>query len=886
MTGQTVSHYRILDKIGSGGMGDVYLANDISLDRQVAFKILPPELAGDPDRRARFKREAKAVAALNHPNIVTVHSVEEADGVHFMTLELVRGKTLAELLPRKGIAVSKFFEIAIPLADALAATHQQGLTHRDLKPANVMVSDDGRVKVLDFGLAKAELDFWSRGGGAIDTRSMTQEGDVVGTPAYFSPEQAEGKTVDARSDIFSLGIVFYEMLTGQRPFGGANAVSIVASILRDTPCPVSELQPAIPRELARLVHRCLAKNPVDRYQSAVDLRHSLEETKHDIDSGDLVLSQWPTRARLRSIRVPVTILAVSLVAVVSTLLIRNRQTQEVPAVPRLQNAVQVTSALDMESYPTWSPDGLRLAYQAYESSPLLAGSQDIWVAQPGIGEPVNLTKSPAHDRGPSWSPDGRVIAFLSDRDGGSGLYTVAAIGGSPRLVLSLPGVAFNNWNAPQWSSDGTRLFVAVREADRNVVIALILESLQTTRVLLPDHDGDICWDLSVSPGDRRFAYLAAAGGNPDVTRLWTIPASGGEAVPLTDGRTNVRNPTWSEDGRKVFYVSNRGGSMDLWQQAVTDDGSPVGKPLAITHGLGIRSAAFSPGGSRLAYARGGRVSTLSRVPLLSDRAATWADAVKVTSEHSYIEFVDLSPDGQQLAVNSDRRGNPDLWVLPSAGGEMTQLTTDPTPDWNPRWSPDGSEIAFYAYRSGNRDVWVMPSRGGPARQLTSHPGRDWFGSWSPDGRQIAIQRSASGRPSSISIVDTAGGEPRFVTPGLAPEWSPVGDGLAFLRQGEIYRVAKDGGQPVLLLTGQRASLIRFSRDGHSLYYSVVSGPRENHDLWRLSLKDGKISRLTKLEGRSGRLGYVFSANAQYLYFTWYEDEGDIWVMDVVTDVRD
>ena len=211
MIRQTVGHYKILLKIGSGGMGDVYLAEDTTLDRQVALKVLPPELAENTERRARFAREAKAVAALNHPHIVTVHSVEEAGGVHFITMELVKGKTLAEILPKNGFAIGKFFEIAIPLADALAAAHQHGIAHRDLKPANVMVNADGRVKVLDFGLATATFEFVDRGGSEFPTRLATQEGHIVGTPAYMSPEQAEGKTVDARSDIFSLGIVFYEI---------------------------------------------------------------------------------------------------------------------------------------------------------------------------------------------------------------------------------------------------------------------------------------------------------------------------------------------------------------------------------------------------------------------------------------------------------------------------------------------------------------------------------------------------------------------------------------------------------------------------------------------------------------------------------------------------
>ena len=269
-------------------MGDVYIAEDTELGRKVALKVLPPEMAESEERRARFKREAQAIAALDHPNIVQVFSVEQAQGIHFITMQLVRGKTLTELLPKSGFPLNQFFDIAIPLADAVAAAHQEGITHRDLKPDNMMMGDDGRVKVLDFGLAKPTSGFMHGDAeSALPTVAKTAEGAIVGTLNYMSPEQAQGKTVDARSDIFSLGVVLYEMLTGRRPFGGDTPAEVLSSIIKDTPPSVAEARPEVPRELSKIVQRCLAKEPTRRLQSVLDVRNELEELKADLSGGGL-----------------------------------------------------------------------------------------------------------------------------------------------------------------------------------------------------------------------------------------------------------------------------------------------------------------------------------------------------------------------------------------------------------------------------------------------------------------------------------------------------------------------------------------------------------------------------------------------------------------------
>jgi TolB-like protein/tRNA A-37 threonylcarbamoyl transferase component Bud32 len=309
--GRELNQYRILSRLGKGAMGEVYLAQDTQLDRKVALKILPPEMADSPQRVERFKREARAVAALSHPNIVTIHSVEETRGLHFLTMELVSGKTLDALIPNEGLALERIFEVAIPLADALSEAHAKGITHRDLKPANVMVTDDGRVKVLDFGLAK----FRESAKGEderLPTRTLTQEGTLVGTMPYMSPEQIKSATVDHRSDIFSLGVILYEMATGKRPFGGESSAELISSLLRDDPPSVSDVNTSVPRHLGRIIRLCLEKDPAQRYQSAADVRNELRALRTEVASGVIEERPHPRAPRGR----PGTLVALGVVALV------------------------------------------------------------------------------------------------------------------------------------------------------------------------------------------------------------------------------------------------------------------------------------------------------------------------------------------------------------------------------------------------------------------------------------------------------------------------------------------------------------------------------------------------------------------------------------------
>jgi TolB protein len=323
--------------------------------------------------------------------------------------------------------------------------------------------------------------------------------------------------------------------------------------------------------------------------------------------------------------------------------------------------------------------------------------------------------------------------------------------------------------------------------------------------------------------------------------------------------------------------------MDLWQQRMGEDGMPRGAAEPVTTGLQIRTAVFSPDGRKLAYSRGRRMydSNIWRVPIHQDHPATWADAKQLTFDNALIEFFDVSPDGKRLVLSSDRAGNQDLWVFPSGGGEMTQLTTEPTPDWNPRWSPDGKQIVFYAYRSGNRDIWVMPAEGGPARQLAPHPAADIQPTWSPDGREIAFTSLRSGNL-HIWVTDAEGGEPRQVTThpeqDSATEYSPDGRWIGFQRSGRFYRIPAAGhGEPELVAEGP-GQWFRWSPDGRFVYFTGDGERRGN--LWALSLTNGRQYPLTDLHGRRGKLGFYLATDGQNLYFHWDEEVADIWVMAV------
>ena len=882
--GTRLGHYDVTALIGEGGMGQVWQATDTQLNRQVALKILPDAFATDPDRLARFKREAQILASLNHPNIAAIYGIEEAEGTRALVLELVEGPTLADRIAKGPIPLDEALPIAKQIAEALEAAHEAGVIHRDLKPANIKVREDGTVKVLDFGLAKA-LDPTP----ATDpsqsptlTAAATQMGVIMGTAAYMSPEQATGKVVDKRADIWAFGCVLYEMSAGRPVFAGATVSETLARVLEREP-DFSFLPVDAPLALRRLLRRCLAKDRRQRLQHIGDARLEIGDSElTGAASEESVSGASPGPARRPGV-IAVAVLVVFAAVALGYALRSFLGAVSDPLVPRLENAVRVTSALGVE-YPALSPDGARLAYSSEES-----GTADIWVLELGSGQAVNRTAGrPGSDTWPQWSPDGRQVAFHSTAGGESAIWVMDAFAGAPRRVATVGVISFPHWSADgsglaylvdDDSADGTQLLVERYEIETDQSRRLPLLGVATGQLESDMSGVDLTW----SPDGRFFAYLDTVfGRNSLAHRVWVMRADDGHGVPVTDRQTSEWSPTFSPDGSTLFYASNRGGTYDLWQQSIDDTGAPVGDALRLTSGMEIWHATLSGDGTKLAYVKGRRIVNLWRVPILEE-PATWSDAEQLTFDRAWLHSFDLSPDGKRLSLTTDRSGNWDLWVMAASGGVMNQVTTGITPEWAPDWSPDGRQIAYHGTASGNWDIWRMPADGGAATRVTTSDATDVTAAWSPDGRSIAF-RSLRGESDGIWIIPAEGGDAEPVTMGqmaTSAVWAPDGQSIAFVsaQRGsyDLWSVPATGGEPTRLTQSYRGRPA-YSPDGEKLYHW------RDANLWEFSLTAGGGRPLTDLEGRYGEMsGQSLDTDGHYLYFLWIEDEGDVWVADLTYD---
>jgi Tol biopolymer transport system component len=810
VTGRTLLHYTIVEKLGEGGMGVVWKARDNHLDRFIALKVLPADKVADGERMRRFVQEAKAASALNHPNIIHIYDVAETDGVPFIAMEYVAGKTLSEIIGRKGLRLNETLKYAAQIADALARAHSAGIVHRDLKPSNIMVDEHGLVKVLDFGLAKltepATGEFGETATIRAPERPSTDEGTILGTVAYMSPEQAEGKVVDARSDIFSFGSVLYEMVTGSRAFHGDSKLSTLSAILKEDPKAVSSVVQDVPRELERIISRCLRKDPVRRFQHMDDLKLTFDELKEESESGKLAAAAVPARVRRWTLAWSIGPLVIAGVAVLALWFGRSRSNlPETALMP-----VPLTSYPGFQTAPTFSPDGNQVAF-CWDGDKQY--NTDIYVKVVGsAGPPLRVTTHPATDCQPAWSPDGRSIAFLRELSGGrAAVLQIPALGGAERKLAETS----NPFSAPAWSPDGKWLVIVDRSSatEPEALFALSTESGEKRKLTTPPPLGRDS-DPAFSPDGSTLAFNRAASkgtiGSLTSGDVYTLSLAQdvtpkGEPNRLTDARYSSRL-VWTADGREILFSSGALGSSSLWR--VASNGS--GRPQRLTSlGEGVGIPVISRLGRRLAYARESGESHLWRLELRGPYSKPGAPGFKATpfipSTRADID-PQFSPDGKRVAFasgRSSRQGVTEIWVCDSNGSNVVQLTSLNAAAGTPRWSPDGDQIVFDSDSQGKWAVYAISLSGGKTRRLTPGSANNDAPSWSRDGRWIYFASDRTGED-QVWKIPAEGGEAVQVTrKGGTTGFESSNGNILYYAKGRyatsIWKVPVSGGEETQVL---------------------------------------------------------------------------------------
>jgi Tol biopolymer transport system component len=792
-SGNMLGPHRIIGLLGAGGMGEVYRARDTRLDRDVAIKVLPAELAADPERLRRFEQEARAVAVLDHPNVLAIHDVGNHEGAPYLVTELLEGESLRARIDRGALPPRKAVELSVQIARGLAAAHAKGIVHRDLKPENVFITKGGQVKILDFGIAKLvprrapeEL------AKATTEVGATQSGAMLGTVGYMSPEQVRGQAVDGRSDIFSFGCVLYEMLCGRRAFARETAVDTISAILHADPCDLGDTTARIRGPLRQIVRRCLEKLPEDRFSSAHDLAFALEAEAADSTVAPPVGAGVPRVARSRRWTALAGV-AIAAIAVAGFWFVQRRGASPLPPFqPR-----RIAGPLGAISDPAVSPSGNEIAYAVEEG-----GTSDIWVTDIRGGKPIRLTQMSARCFAPSWFPDGSAVAFTVSEHAGNAIWRVPRFGGAAMPLMP-------NAQDPAISPDGSQ--IAFARADRDGILRIWVAAVgapEAARKLTSPgtgvgDNGRPAW----SPDGNTLCF-------EDVRNLWLVPVAGGKARPLTVGDARNSSPVWSRDGRWIYCASAREGVESLWRIPV--DG---GAPVRVTQGTGTEEApTISHDGRRLVFASGPEMAGVTLVDLRTG---------KLNRLHAgrVADFPTIAPDGSAVVFESDVAGYSDLWSQAlrdgAPVGEPTRLTDHPGTCAVPVFSPDGRWIAYYRVIKGQRDVWVVPARGGESLDFTSRGGLNIEPAWSPDGRQIAFVSDQGGRKEIWSAPFAAGrraGEPRRITneEGAVsyPSWSPDGKEIAYvLVQGagsDVRIVSADGRAPPRAVTvDAQARIVRW-----------------------------------------------------------------------------
>ncbi len=842
-SGARLGPYEIVSPLGAGGMGEVYRARDTRVDRMVALKVLPEDFLEGEERKSRFVREAKLLASLNHPGLATLYSFEEISGRDVLTMELVEGEDLAARIASGSVSLEESLGIARQIAEALEAAHEKGIVHRDLKPQNVKVTPDGRVKLLDFGLAKdvraPEQDLSSS-----PTRSaLTVAGAVLGTVPYMSPEQARGLGVDARSDVWALGCVLFEMLTGRRAFAGTTVADTVVAILTRDP-DWSLLPEETPKEVVDLLRRCLTRDPDVRVGAVGDVRADLEEAAGVANAGS---STFRGNFPLSDSRL-----------------------------------VQVTSAEGVEEFPAFSADGRAVVFSRDDG-----GVRRLVRLVPETGEEDALTPGGFDEIQPACAPDGRSVYFVRAREAGTRLEPNDVFGAYERgdlWVLDLESrretrLAESAFH-PAASPDGARLaFDASFGGPRRIWTSDARG--RNPRQATDDASEAIAhvrprW----SPDGRRLVFQNIERTKFDVR---VVDLASGRLHNVTDDLFLDLQPAWHPSGRFLVFSSQRSGGLNLWSLPVNASGEPRGRLRQLTTGAGQDvGAAFSPDGTRLAFSVLRQNAELWRLPVDPRSGRPSGAPEKVLAGTRENSRGCVSPDGSLVAFNSDRTGEMNVWLYDVARRAVRPVTRGSGGDYQPRFSPDGGTLVFFSCREGQPDVFSVKLDGSGLTRLTANGAVNVNPVFSPDGRRIAYMSDVGGRL-EVWIMGADGSAPRPLT-----DVGVMGHFLLFTGDGgsvvfrcpssppRTMRVPVAGGEPEPVGDVRGGAHMSFSPDASRIADVVV-----HKTVWVSPLYGGEPEAVFAFEDPDVRIDYpVWSPDGSFLLFDRVVPRGgDVWMLE-------
>lgn len=870
--GKAIGTYKIEKLLGVGGMGEIYLAQDEKLKRKVALKILPAEFISSDERVRRFQLEARAISTLNHPNIVTIFDVGTTEGINYIATEFVEGKTLRELTG-SGITIKEALDIVIQSCEALSVAHSAGIIHRDIKPENIMLRPDGYVKILDFGLAKlSDVNL-----NTFRNLANTAKGVIIGTPAYMSPEQVADEKVDHRTDLWSLGVVLYELLTGVNPFKKESRQATFQSVLAEEPPPASYFNPEISSELEHILIKALEKDADLSYQTATDLRADLKRVKRELDSSpawnknsrQTAAVFGPTNNGKYFYAIGIPTISILLFFSIWFLFFKGNEPQLNAPDWTLAKNMHLSSHSGTEFYPSLSPDGKTFVYAARSNE-----DYDIFFQRVGGKNAVNLTEgSEKDDTQPVFSPDGERIAFRSEGEP-RGIYVMGASGENPRRIADFG-------YHPSWSPDGKEIVVSTHSQDIPAVrspssLWIINVESSEKRLLVENFSMQPAW----SPGGHRIAYWTTeVGGRRDIA---TISAAGGEPVIITDkGNTNW-NPVWSPDGKYLYFASDRGGSMAFWRVRIDEvSGKVLEEPEVVPTPANFnRHLSFSRDGKRMIYVQTINQSNLKAVAFDPKNERLAGEPFWITDGNREVSLPELSPDGNTFVLRQFSQTQEDIILINRDGTNQRELTNDKSFDRYVRWSPDGKKLIFASDRSGNYEIWMIDSDGTNLRQLTFiKDNAASIPAWSPDGTKISFDDTKHSY-----ILD------------LRKEWNeqnpvklpPAGD--SYFR---VWDWSSDGSKLLGYFEGG-------NERGMAVYFFETNSYRKINDLVRFPFwlpdnhrfiyaqggkvfitdsetgKNGEIEELSKEQIRSIRI----SRDGSLLYYTVVSSESDIWLLDL------